>query len=194
MEFYIMRPSYNNYAMAIELESPKKIIRCEKCGSIESILIDKLKVCMKGEKVGDYYGATFDIISGRLQQLLKNENIDGYELRDVDIEDWVDNGYNSIDIDYSDLKAIIPKSSCGCLRHKDGRIIEKCQACGTMIYKKRKEVEGLGIDLEVWDKSDIFCYDNWKGNLIVTERLKKLIEKGKYKNIQFINIKDFRFS
>ncbi|WP_160679951.1 hypothetical protein [Clostridium sp. C8-1-8] len=195
MEFYIMTELFSNYATAIVQESPKKVVECEKCKSIDVILLDKLRVCMKGKKVADYYWVpSTNIISGRLQELLKYENVKGYELKELIVEDWVDSNYRSIEIDYSDLREIVITSKCGYLRQIDGRIVDKCEKCGNKIYEKRKEVEGLSVDLEKWDGSDMFCYDNWKGVIIVTERLKKLIEKGKYKNIQFINIKDFRFS
>lgn len=195
MEFYIMGELFGNFARAVELESANKIIECEECGSINSILLNNLRVYMKGKREADYYWVpNHNIIGSRLQELLKNENVKGYELKQIDVADWVDGKGMSIDINYNDLREIVVSSRGGYLRHKDGRVVDKCSKCGTKIYERRKEIEGLSVNLEEWDKSDIFYFNNWEGVIIVTERLKELIEKGKYKNIKFINIKDFRFS
>ncbi len=186
-----MKQLNRSFAQAIALESPREIIECDKCGSIRSVLLDKLRVYMKGKKIADYYTVSnHNIISGKFQDVLKNESIKGYKLKEIKVDAWVDGSYKKIDNDYTDLMEIDIIGRCGYLRNLNGVIIEKCEKCHT---EHQDEIIGLSVDINSWDKSDIFYFDNWIGNIIVTERVKKLVEKENLKNITFINVKDFKY-
>ncbi|MEK6974621.1 MAG: hypothetical protein AABW41_05290 [Nanoarchaeota archaeon] len=52
--------------------------------------------------------------------------------------------------------------------------------------------KGLYFDLQEWDGSDIFGIKN-TSLVIVTKRLKVLIERAKLKNVMFTNLEDFSF-
>ncbi|QAS59364.1 hypothetical protein [Clostridium septicum] len=125
---------------------------------------------MKGKKIADYYTVSnHNIISGKFQDVLKNESIKGYKLKEIKVDAWVDGSYKKIDNDYTDLMEIDIIGRCGYLRNLNGVIIEKCEKCHT---EHQDEIIGLSVDINSWDKSDIFYFDNWIGNIIVTERVK----------------------
>ena len=47
---------------------------------------------------------------------------------------------------------------------------------------------------EEWDGSDIFYFKDWKGLIVVTEKVKYLLEKNKMKNVAFANLEEFAFN
>ncbi|GKX66995.1 double-CXXCG motif protein [Inconstantimicrobium mannanitabidum] len=128
-----------------------------------------------------------------MQKLLIEAEVTGFVLKNIVVEGWYDSKGNNLDISFGDLKEMDITGRCGFLRHKDGRIVEKCNECGAKDYEKQDEVDGLSVNLAEWDKSDMFYFRNWKGAIIVTERVKEIVEKSNLKNINFLNIKDFRF-
>lgn len=44
---------------------------------------------------------------------------------------------------------------------------------------------------ESWDGSDVFYFKNWDGVLIVTRRVKELLEENRMKNMDFIDVEDY---
>lgn len=196
MEFYIIwQKNYTEFASAIWVDETKdEIWECPCCGAIYSKRLPNAKLYLKGKKAADYYYATnCNIISGKMQKLLLEAEITGFTLRDLDIQEWYDKKGKKLDLPYDDLKEIVITGRCGYLRHKDGRIVDKCNLCGGKNYKKQGEVNGLSVNLKEWDKSDMFYFKNWEGPIIVTEKVKEIVEKNKLKNIRFENIKDFKF-
>lgn len=195
IEFYIMQKSYTNFARPVKLESSREIWECPKCGSVFVKRLFDLKVYFKGKKVADYYSVSnYNIISGELQKLLIEAEITGFILKNIVVEGWYDSKGNNLDMPFSDIKELEIIGRCGFLRHKDGSIVEKCNECGATDYKKQDEVNGLSLNLDEWDKSDMFYFRNWEGVIIVTEKVKEIVEKNDLKNINFLNIKDFKFS
>lgn len=194
IEFYIIQKTYTNFARPVKLESSQEVYECPKCGSIFVKRLSDIKVYFKGEKVADYYSVSnYNIISGEMQKLLVEAGITGFTLKNIVVESWYDLKENKLDIPFSDLKEIVITGRCGFLRHIDGRIVEKCNECGAKDYESQDEVNGLSIRLDEWDKSDMFYFRNWEGVIIVTEKVKEILEKNDLKNIKFINIKDFIF-
>ena len=57
---------------------------------------------------------------------------------------------------------------------------------------RSEERDGYGVDLNEWDGSDIRFYTNlvW-GHVIVTEKVKNILEKKKMKSIYFQKIEDY---
>jgi uncharacterized C2H2 Zn-finger protein len=194
-EFYIIRKSYTDYARPVELENTEEIWECPKCGGIFVKRLSDLRVYFKGKKFADYYSVSnYNIVSPKLQSILIVNGITGFRLKNIDIEGWYDRIGNSVKINYDGLKEIDVIGTCGYLRHKDGRIVEKCNECGTINYKKEHEVNGLSVNPDEWDKSDMFHFKNWDGVIIITENVKNILEKNKLEDVNFLNIKDFKFT
>lgn len=193
--FFIMKAVYTNFAHAVELGGEKKINECPKCGAIETIRLEPIKVYFKGKKQGDYYDVPGGSILGKkMQELLINERITGFKLENINVDGWYDSSGKILPREYDDLKELKIIGRCGYLRHKSGDILEKCDECGYFNYDRAEdEVDGLSVDLNEWDGSDMFQFKNWPGVIIVTETVKEIVEKNKLKNIKFTNISEFRF-
>ena len=91
------------------------------------------------------------------------------------------------------FKELVIMGKGGFLCDKNGEIVEKCNTCNVFDYDKAGDMQGFGVNIEEWDGSDMFFFDNWPGVIIVTEKVKNLIEEKKLKNIIFTNLKEFTF-
>ena len=98
-----------------------------------------------------------------------------------------------MNIDWTEFKEIEVVGRCGYLRHLNGEMVDKCDECGIFDYNKSNIINGLSVNNEEWDKSDIFHFKNWVGPIIINKKVKDLIEKNKFTNIVITNIKDLRF-
>lgn len=121
---------------------------------------------------------------------MNEENVTGFEVRDFICTKWIDQRGKIIKGNMAnEYKEIFITGRTGFLKHMDGVDVKRtCEMCGTPeIWGERsmEEINGLLVDVKEWDGSDMFYFKNWPGNLIVTERVKDIIEKGKFKNIQF---------
>ena len=110
---------------------------------------------------------------------------------------WVDHRGNPIaGKDFSKYKDLLITGRTGLLKDINGNVLKMdCEVCGRLQIGGEgslDEAEGLMVDENEWDGSDMFYFKNWEGNLIVTERVKTIIEKGKFRNIEFYNLKDYR--
>ena len=194
-KFFIMDTVYTGFAHAIDLGGKKEIFECPKCGGIKSIRLEPIKVYFEGKKQGDCYGVpNGSIVNEKMQEILRTEGITGFTLENINVEGWYDSKRNSLLINYEDLKELKVIGRCGYLRDKNGEMLEKCNECGKINYAKAEdEVEGLSVNLDEWDGSDMFQFKNWRGVIIVTEKVKEIIEKNKLKNIKFTDISEFQF-
>ncbi|MBC2582561.1 hypothetical protein [Clostridium sp. DJ247] len=193
--FYILRKDYDkNYARAIYEKNYTKRHICELCGGIRVEILSNLKISFKGKKEADYYSIPqHSIINEKMYNVLKEANITGFDVADINVVGCYDNRGNEIKFNTNGLKEMIVKGRCGYLRNIDGTLIDKCEKCGRHDYSKEYRVNGLSVNLDEWDRSDIFCFENLRGLPIVTEKVKNILEKAKIKNITFQNIKEFKF-
>lgn len=90
-------------------------------------------------------------------------------------------------------KELIVTGRCGSLKTRKGMEIPKCPKCGALRRDYLKKEKGFMVD-EEWDGSDIFYFRDWKGLIVVTEKVKCLLEKNKMKNVAFVNLEEFTFS
>ncbi|MGA3598860.1 hypothetical protein ACPCXA_01995 [Lysinibacillus agricola] len=58
-------------------------------------------------------------------------------------------------------------------------------------YRKMLACEGLSVDEKEWDGSDIFYFNNWYGNLIITEAVYNVLNESNTQNVRFINLREF---
>ncbi|MDR0404273.1 MAG: hypothetical protein LBH37_00455 [Oscillospiraceae bacterium] len=178
-------------------DNSEKTVKCRLCKRVCTEYKNDIKsVCFIGERVADYYFATgtrWSIISEKFQNLLLNSDITGYELKEIESYGWYDTEKNPIDIDGSGYKQLIVTGRCGDLRFKSGRFIKKCKLCNNFDYDDAQTEIGLGFDLKDWGGHDMSLYNNWGGNIIVTQKVKDLIEKNKLRNVDFELLSEFDF-
>ncbi len=193
--FYILEDDYDsNYAKAIYEKNHIKRHICEVCGGIRVEILSNLKISFKGKKEADFYMTSpHFIINERMYNILKEANITGFDIKDINVVGCYDNRGNRIKFNTNGLKEMIVKGKGGFLRNIDSSLIEKCENCGKIQRTTQYNVNGLSVSFEEWDRSDIFHFENLRGLPIVTEKVKNILEKAKIKNIKFQNIKEFKF-
>lgn len=192
--FYVMRTNYTNYAEAF-IEADQTIVKkCPMCGSIsEERKYDKFKLYFLGKREGDSLLAfECHIVSLKLLQLLYNNGISGFIENDFECTGWYDRKGKLLEKSSSNYKELIVTGRAGYLKNKDGIEIPKCPKCSAKNIFKVKKEKGFMVD-EEWDGSDMFYFKNWLGTIIVTEKVKCLLEENKMKNIVFIKLDEFTF-
>lgn len=194
-EFYILNEGYEGgYAEAIYKNNKYEFEVCNLCGGRKIKRTSKLTVYFEGKKEADIYQVLqYTIINTKVHNILKGMNASGFNVEDIDMLGCYDNKGNPVQLDVSGLKEMIVNGRCGYLRNKDGTLVEKCEQCNKFSTASKNNVHGLSINLNEWDGSDVFFFKNWFGVVIVTERVKDVLEQAKLKNIILQNIKEFEF-
>lgn len=190
-EFYILSKTYTNYAIAVQEEQPFIVEECPVCGAIfDKRIEEKYKMHFEGKKVGDYYFAPIcNIVSEKMLQLLKDNEITGFREKEIECTGWYDRHGNKLDMDFEYVELEVTGRG-GDLLDIDGEKVKKCPECNNLDWDSLEEVEGLSIG-EEWDGSDIFYFDDWKGAVIVTQRVKELLESEGMKNIDFTKLSEY---
>ncbi|MDR0404274.1 MAG: hypothetical protein LBH37_00460 [Oscillospiraceae bacterium] len=197
--FYRLRDDhYKLYALP--QPSPNNIEEVTECKSCKAIRVkcknDIKSISFIGKRVADYHSGGlnhWNIISEKFQNLLLNSDITGYELKEIEFYGWYDKREKRVDIDGSEYKQLITTGKCGDLRFKSGRFIKKCKLCNGIDHDDAQTEIGLGFDLKDWSGHDMCLYNNWSGNIIVTQKVKDLIEKNKIRNVDFELLSEFDF-
>ena len=198
--FYVLREKHGNYAKAISNETDeffKHIKKCPMCGAIAERPNVKHRMYFVGKKEGDYYFTTScHVASSKLVQVLYNHEVSGFEAKKIECTGWYDGKGNLLDKDASGYKELVITGRAGYLQTRRGAEVPRCQKCGCFLggLKSTKELlrEG-GFEVnDEWDGGDMFHYKNWKGAIIVTERVKQLLEDNKIKNVILTKLDEFK--
>ena len=197
--FYVMREKLTVYAEAFSNIKQRHCTEvCEVCrGSLMRRFSDNdiAKIYFMGKKEGDYYYDVLllvHIVSPRFLEILNNEKVTGFRSQDIEFSGWYDRTTRKpLNIDGSVYKEIVITGKGGYLLDLQGNDVPRCPKCGKL------ETFGIcayhGFTTDYWDGSDMFILKNWPGVLIVTEKVKKAVEKNKLKNIKFIKLSEYRF-
>ena len=199
-QFYLLDDRRTVYAEAFS--DMKKEHCTDVCDVCKGVLArrfsdnDISNVYFIGKKEGDYYYDLFlrvHIVSPRFLEILNNEKVTGFRVQDIEFSGWYDRTTKKpLNIDGSVYKEIVITGKGGYLLDLYGNDIPRCPKCGKIerfgIYAYH------GFTTDYWDGSDMFFLKNWPGVLIVTEKVKKVVEKNKLKNIKFTKLSEFRFT
>ncbi|WP_397539085.1 hypothetical protein [Rummeliibacillus pycnus] len=190
MEFYVLKDT-DEKGFRIAYWNQKKTIKyiCEICGGINSQNEGPLVISFEGKgKLADYYRIVkWHTVSPKFIKVLVENKITGIQFKDVLIDDEKGNLLTT------DLKQLDIYGRCGLLTDLNGEEICNCRQCHRVVPGNLSGRKGLSVNLDKWDGSDMFYFDNWEGNIIVTEKVKELIERNNYPNIYFVNIRSYKF-
>lgn len=131
------------------------------------------------------------IVSEKFLSALSEVSATGYIVKDIELLGWYNgNGKIRLDKNVDNYKELVITGRCGYVRNKKLELTKSCDLC--KIDNCGEELDGLGVDFNEWDGSDICFYTNsvW-GHVIVTERVKTILEKKKMKSIYFQKIEDY---
>ena len=193
--FYLMATKSSNYFYAMVEEGQTIDKECPMCGSVrEERKYEKYKMRFKGKMEGDYIFSPYcDIVSLRMIKWLYDNKISGFIENDIICTEWRDRAGKLIENDSSQYRELIVTGTAGCLKTKSGEEIPKCPKCGALRRSYLKKEKGFMVDDE-WDGSDLFHFEDWKGLIVVTEKVKALMIKNKMKNVAFEKLDEFTFS
>ena len=196
--FYIMSEKYTNYAvLECPYSQPYSKDICSICGSISTIRTNPIiQTRFFGKKEADYfYDSSFitHLVSPELLRTLKEAGITGFYDQKTDFIDWIDRSTGkTLNIDGSKYREIIITGRGGYLTDLDGNRIPYCEKCGKIDSFGIHAYKGFSTD--DWDGNDMFFLKNWPGRLLVTEKVKKIITKNRFKNVNFELLKDYTFA
>jgi len=76
--------------------------------------------------------------------------------------------------------------------HKDADIRTEmyCEYCGLVKYTPTKKGIGIVVDEANWDGSDFFTITEYWKFVLVTEKVKKIIEENNLKGVVFTNLNE----
>lgn len=141
-------------------------------------------------------GARWDIrngiiVSGKFLNALSEVSATGYMVKDIGLLGWYNgNGKIRLDKNVDNYKELVITGRCGYVRNKKHELTKSCDLCKT--EDSDGVLDGMSVDLNEWDGSDICFYTNsvW-GHVIVTEKVRAILEKKKMKSIYFQKIEDY---
>lgn len=188
MEFYIIRADNHFKQKQINSIDSFNIRICSKCNGTHAYLNEKLKVYFPVKNITDFYDVPpYNILSNNVYEILSENNITDFDLYQIDIE------CKYTDFEMANNKHKLcrfePIGNGGFLHDLKGNVIPYCESCNRFLGGIG---DGLSVNEDQWDGSDIFYFDNWFGNIIITEKVFNILNKKQLRNIRFINLKDFK--
>lgn len=188
MEFYLLKEYYGE-GFTTAYWNNKKITNyiCEVCEGMNSQNNGPLVISFEGKgDMADYDRIVkWHTVSPKFMQVLVDNKITGIGFKDILIDDGKENLLTTV------LKQLDVYGRCGLLTDLNGEEISNCPVCHRVTPDNLEGKKGLSVNLDKWDGSDVFYYDNWEGNMIVSEKVKEVIEKNNITNIHFGNIHSY---
>lgn len=190
MNFYLLWEKSDKKALFKNTAEDSDIRKCNKCEGVRSTLKKTLKFQLRDKKTSDFYDVMgHDVIGSGIQDILLKHSFKGFSLSPVEIE--VVNEKRLLDKELFKLARIEATGKGGFLHDLSGNKIPCCEKCGRI--KILRNHKGISVDEKEWDGSDIFYFNNWRGNLIITEDVYKVLNESNTQNVRFINLKEFVF-
>ncbi len=198
-KFYLMSEGWATRYIILVIKEENKIN-----SEIEFIkLIKENKIIFtegQGKSEGDLLGGSWVTLffSKKFIDLFKENEIKSLAYCPIKFESkYKNNG----EFYYVELKSFVEFVGDGSYLKKDERernqrIIDSWIERKNDIYYEGHEVRKGFYNLSTWDGSDFFGIKsgNLKGKtIVVTEKLKKIIEKAKLKNVQFKELKKYEY-
>lgn len=148
--------------------------------------IGHMRVNIKSKKVADFLWTFLSegIINEKVARKLAQNNVTGYSLQEVEV-------LNMDLIDTSLWQFIV--TGQGGDAHKDSGIYLK-ESCPYCNHKKYSAFEnGIIVDENNWDGSDIFTVNGYSRHILVTKRVKTLLEENRFTGIKLIPSEELKW-
>jgi len=144
----------------------------------------QLCVDIKKQKIGDFVSTVFSdwLITDRVAEILQTHCLTGYRLQPVNVCN------NKMDLN---LWELIITGSAGKAHPNAGISIRNyCEYCGATSYTPIKKGVGIIINEADWDGSDFFTITEYRKFVLVTEKVKKVIEENNVKGVLFASLSE----
>ncbi len=137
-----------------------------------------LWIDIKKPKMEDFASTVYSdwLITDRAAEIFKAHNLTGYKLHPVKV--------CNKKFDFN-LWELIITGNAG-KAHPDSGIYIKdhCEYCGSTIYSPIKKGIGIIVDEAHWDGSDFFTIIEYYKYILITEKVKKIIEENNLKGVR----------
>jgi len=140
-----------------------------------------LWIDIKKPKLGDFVSTVYSdwLITDRVAEIFKAHNLTGYELHPVKV--------CNKKLDFN-LWELIITGSAGRAHPSSGIYVkEHCEYCGSTIYSPIKKGIGIIVDESHWDGSDFFTIIEYYKYILITEKVKKIIEENNLKGVRVVS-------
>lgn len=140
--------------------------------------IGPLRIDIVSRKVGDFINTFLSewLISDKVAVLFKDNGFTGYELKPATV--------CNIQLPYN-LWEFVVTGKGGDADPASGIYLKKeCTYCNHKRYSAYEN--GIVVNEDNWDGSDIFTVTGYSGLILVTERVKEVVEENKLTGVEFI--------
>jgi len=172
MLFYVLKRDDKNKWIDYDKSTDWESIKCPKYDGHQRAgkRIGQLKVNINSTKALDFYWTFLGecVINDKVANILHDNKITGFELQEVGIC----NSY----LPYKLWELCVTGNGGDAHEYSGIFLKSKCEFCGYETYSSYEN--GIIVDENNWDKSDIFTITGYSRRILVTEKVKKLIEKN----------------
>jgi hypothetical protein len=140
-----------------------------------------LWIDIKKPKMGDFVSTVYSdwLITDRVAEIFKAHNLTGYELHPVKV--------CNKKLDFN-LWELIITGNAGRAHPDSGlNLTLYCKYCGLTRYTPIKKGLGIIVDEAQWDGSDFFTITEYYKYVLITEKVKKIIEENKLKGVRMVS-------
>lgn len=130
-------------------------------------------------------------VSKRIKEIFEKNNISNCEFIPMNCTEWRERNGKSKDKRDVEYYYMQVKSTCGLALNIKGEECPHCHVCKSIEYVGM-DFEGFSFNESKWDGSDIFVFNNKDNIPIITEKLKKILEKEKLTNVEFVKVPSFK--
>lgn len=139
-----------------------------------------LWVDIKKSKMGDFVPTVYSdwLITDRVAEIFKTYNLTGYKLNPVKV--------CNKELDFNLWELVITGSAAKSHPDSGINLKSRCQYCGLTRYTPIKKGVGIIVNEATWDGSDFFTIIEYSKHVLVTEKVKEIIEKNDLKGVRLI--------
>lgn len=139
-----------------------------------------LWIDIKKPKMGDFVSTVYSdwLITDRVAEIFKAHNLTGYKLHPVKVCNKT--------LDFN-LWELVITGSAGRAHPDSGLNLRlHCEYCGLTRYTPIKKGLGIIVNEESWDGSDFFTIIEYYKYILITEKVKKIIEENNLKGVRLV--------
>jgi hypothetical protein len=187
MTFYHLSQDENYKEVEYEQGTDWETIKCKINSGHQRAgkRLGQLRINIRSKKIADFLWTFLGeiIISDEVLKVFKENHITGFEVKPVEVCNV------NVSQHYWELEI---KGSGGEADLSSGIFLKKeCSCCHLKRYSAFEN--GIIVKTENWDGSDIFTMTGYSGYVLISEKLKKIIENGNFKGLQMVPSETLRW-
>jgi hypothetical protein len=140
-----------------------------------------LWIDIKSPKMGDFVSTVYSdwLITDHVAEIFKTHNLTGCKLHPVKV--------CNKNLDFNLWELVITGNAGKAHPDSDIYVKEHCEYCGSTIYSPIKKGIGIIVNEDSWDGSDFFTITEYYKYILITEKVKKIIEENNLKGVRVVS-------